>query len=95
MQNAQHKGIRAAFLPDDDLAPRIEQYRVASLVNKIVAVGLRWIIHQFSEFPSEGAIQQRGQQRIEFGGGLGLEVLEPLDLALQRVKISDDLILNA
>lgn len=38
----------------------------------------------------EGPIEDRGQERVEFGPGLRLERLQPVDLGLQAVQKGDD-----
>ena len=42
------------------------------------------------ELSFEGAVQEGGKKRVEFGGGFSLQVLQSVHLRLQRVQFGHD-----
>lgn len=43
-----------------------------------------------SQFSLEGAVEDGGEEGVQFGGSFGLEALEGVDLGLESVEFGDD-----
>ncbi len=48
---------------------------------------------QCLKFPLKGAVENGGQQRVEFGGGFDLQALQRIDFSLQGIQFGDDVAL--